>query len=372
MWRLLKIMKEIRKKIDNIDTQLADLLDKRADLVREIGKMKKDSGEPVFAPGREKKIIEKILTASETERGLPAHAKINIFSEIMAACRALQKELRISFLGPEATFTHQAAVQQFSDYCIYLPASTIRGVFREVENKRADYGVVPVENSSEGIVSHTLDMFFDSECKICAEMLMKISHNLLSKEKDLSDIKTVYSKDQALAQCSIWLEEHLPGASYVEVSSTAEAAKKAASEKNAAAIASIAAKDVYGLQLLEENIEDASENITRFFVIGRDYTPPSGDDKTSIMFSIKDRVGALHDMLAPFRKNSINLTKIESRPSKIKAWEYLFFIDMQGHIEEEKVKKAVNSLEKDSVFLKVLGSYPLAKSLSGENPQKNQ
>ncbi len=363
-------MKEIRKKIDDLDIKLADLLDIRADLVREIGKLKKDSGEPIFAPGREKKIIDKIVSAADTENGLPARAKIKIFSEIMAASRALQKELKISFLGPEATFTHQAAVQQFSDYCSYVPASTIRGVFREVANTRADYGVVPVENSSEGIVSHTLDMFFDSDCKICAEMLMKISHNLLSKEKGLKEIKKVYSKDQALSQCSMWLEENLPNASYIEVSSTAEAAKKAASEKNTAAIASLAAKDVYGLEVLEKNIEDAAKNITRFFVIGRDFTPPSGDDKTSIMLSIKDRVGALHDMLVPFRKNSINLTKIESRPSKIKAWEYLFFIDMQGHIEEENVKKAINTLEKDSVFLKVLGSYPAARSLPGEIPKK--
>ncbi|MGM0568294.1 MAG: prephenate dehydratase [Elusimicrobiota bacterium] len=356
-------MKDLRAKIDQVDKKINKLLDERASIVREIGKIKKEKGKTVFSPDREKKIIEKIIETGKSKGALPVESKIRIFNEIIAASRALQKKLKISFLGPEATYTHLAAVKQFSRYCRYIPSSSIPGVFRDVEKRRVDYGVVPVENSTEGIVSHTLDMFLDSDCKICAELLMNISHSLLSKSDRKEDIKTIYSHPQALAQSSMWLEENMPGAEYVEVSSTATAAKRAVSEKKSAAIASLMAADIYKLNIIETGIENASSNVTRFFVIGKDSPPASGDDKTSVMFSIKDRVGALHDMLVPFKKNSINLTKIESRPSKMKAWEYVFFIDMEGHIKNEKIKKAVEKLQKDCVFLKVLGSYPAAGNM---------
>lgn len=361
-------MKEIRQKIDNIDSKINELLDQRAELVREIGRIKQQKSKPVFDPHREKEIIEDIISKSrDNKSSFPVEAKVNIFREIIAASRALQKELTISFLGPEATFTHLAATRQFSDLCRYTPAASIPQVFREVEKNRVDYGVVPIENSTEGIVSHTLDMFFNSDCKICAELLMEISHSLLSKEKEISKIKKVYSHPQALSQCKMWLEENIPQAQYVEVSSTARAAKNACSEKNSAAIASSMAAKMYDLNILSERIEDIKENITRFFIIGKEITRFSRDSKTSIMFSIKDRVGALHDMLVPFKSHSINLTKIESRPSKMKAWEYVFFVDFEGHIEDATVKTALKELQSGCVFLNVLGSYPAAKKLNRRN-----
>ncbi|MFW6134741.1 MAG: prephenate dehydratase [Elusimicrobiota bacterium] len=356
-------MKEIRKKIDQIDTQISSLLDERAKLVKQIGIKKQKDNEPVFAPHREKKIIERLSGESDNEEGFPVQAKMNIFSEIFAASRSMQEKLTVTYLGPEATYTHLAATRQFSDYCNYSPSSSIAQVFREVEKQRANYGVVPVENSTEGIVSHTLDMFIDSDCKICAELLMEISHNLVSKEKELSKIRTVYSHPQALSQCGIWLEENLPHADYIEVSSTSKAALKAANKKGTAAISSSMAAKLYDLNILAERIENYKENVTRFFVIGNEITKPSGEDKTTIMFSIKDRVGALHDILVPFKKNNINLTKIESRPSRMKAWEYIFFVDFEGHISEQVVNKALDELKGNCVFIKVLGSYPKARKL---------
>ncbi len=355
-------MDEIRKKIDKIDSKINELLDERADLVKEIGIMKQQEKEQVFAPHRENEVIESIISKSR-EGSFPVEAKINVFREIIAASRILQKELKISFLGPEATFTHLAATKQFSNLCKYSSASSISQVFREVEKDRADYGVVPIENSTEGIVTHTLDMFFDSDCKICAELLMEISHNLLSTENDISNIKKVYSHPQALAQCEMWLEENLPQVQLIEVSSTAKAAKNALKEKKSAAIASSMAAKIYDLKILAEKIEDIRENITRFFVIGKEIVKHSRDSKTTVMFSIKDRVGALHDMLIPFKNHSINLTKIESRPSKIKAWQYVFFIDFSGHIENEGIKAALKELKNNCIFLKVLGSYPAAMKL---------
>ncbi|MFC2060922.1 prephenate dehydratase [Elusimicrobiota bacterium] len=357
-------MKEIRKKIDEIDTKINELLDSRAKLARDIGRKKEETNKPVFSPSREKEILNKIiLNSKSSKQGFPVEAKMNIFNEIFAASRSLQKELSISYLGPEATFTHLAAVRQFSAGSKYISVSSISQVFREVEKRRADYGVVPIENSTEGIVTHTLDMFMNSDCKICAEMLMEISHYLLSKEEDLSDVDKIYSHPQALAQCGMWLEENVPHIQVIEVSSTALAAKNACIEKGAAAIASSMAAKEYELNILEKRIEDISENITRFLVIGNEIAEASSEDKTTIMFSIKDRVGALHDMLVPFKKHSLNLTKIESRPSRAKAWEYVFVIDFKGHIDDDDAKAAVSELEKDCVFLKVLGSYPIAKKL---------
>jgi chorismate mutase/prephenate dehydratase len=353
-------MKEIRKKIDEIDAKINSLLDERARLAKKIGKIKEQKKEPVFAPQRERKILDSIISKSREQNIFPLNSKINIFNEIFAASRALQKQLTISYLGPEATFTHLAATRQFSEQCNYSPASSIAQVFREVDKQRADYGVVPIENSTEGIISHTLDMFMDSDCRICAELLMEISHCLLSKETDISNIEKVYSHPQALAQCGLWLEENLPRAQYFEVSSTALAAKKAQQEKHSAAIASRMAAKIYGLNILTRRIEDIGENITRFFVISKDIPKPSSNDKTTIMFSLKDRVGALHDTLIPFKKHAINLTKIESRPSRMRAWEYIFFVDFEGHVRDRKVKTALKDLEQGCTFVKVLGSYPAA------------
>ncbi len=353
-------MKELRKKIDSIDKKISRMLDERAHLVREIGRKKEGTKTPVYVPDREREIIEKLK--SETgNKGFPVEAKINIFNEIFAASRSLQRKLTISYLGPEATFTHLAAVKKFSDHCNYTSAISISRVFRDVEKKRSDYGVVPVENSTEGIVSHTLDMFVDSDCKICSEIIMEISHYLISANKDKKNIKKIYSKDQAFAQCRKWLEENFPGVEMIEVSSTAKAAGMAKKEKDSAAIASHIAAKEYRLNIIAEKIEDITENVTRFFIIGRNTPGETGCDKTTIMFSVKDRVGVLHDMLVPFKKHKLNLTKIESRPSRTKAWEYLFFVDFMGHINEKKVQSALKELQESCMFLKVLGSYPVAQ-----------
>jgi len=352
-------MKEQRKKIDSLDRKISSLLDERAALVRKIGDIKKSGNTEVFVPSREREIINNILSVS-SEDGYPPESKISIFSEIFAASRALQKKLRISYLGPEATFTHLAAEKKFSRACEYAPALSISQVFRDVEKGRSDYGVVPVENSTEGAVSYTLDMFISSSCRICAEMLMEVSHSLLSKAERLDSVKTVYSHPQAIAQCRIWLEENLEGVKYVEVSSTAKAARMASEDETSAAIASVMAAELYGLGTLAEKIEDAVENITRFFVISKNIPESSGRDKTTIMFSVKDRVGVLHDMLLPFKKKNLNMTKIESRPSRAKAWEYVFFIDFLGHVSDPGVREVLEELQKDCAFLKVVGSYPAA------------
>ena len=356
-------MKDIRKKIDDIDDAILDLLDKRADHVRRIGQIKIENSRGVYAPHREKEIVERIKKSHAGDsKGFPLDAKLSIFREVIAASRVLQKKLTICYLGPDATFTHQAASSHFSSHCDYTPAQSIAQVFRAVEKGRADFGVVPIENSTEGVVNHTLDMFFDSECKIWAELLMDVSHYLISAEKDISSVKKIYSHPMAFPQCALWIEENLPTAQLIEVSSTSKAAESAKNDKNAAAIASYKAAEIYGLDIIAEKIEDMKENITRFFIIGRDFPEPSEDSKTTIMFSIKDRVGVLHDMLEPFKKYSINMTKIESRPSRTKVWQYVFFIDFAGHIAEDRVKHALEELDKDCVFLKVLGSYAAASN----------
>jgi chorismate mutase/prephenate dehydratase len=278
----------------------------------------------------------------------------------MSSSLSLEKKLKIAFLGPVATFTHQAALKRFGSQVSYLSCSSISEVFIEVEKGNADYGVVPIENSIEGAVNHTLDMFMDSDLKICSQVILNISHNLLSTDP-LTKVKKVYSNPMVFPQCRIWLQKNLPNAQLIEVPSTTRASQIAAKEKNSAAIASALAAKIYGLNIVARGIEDSPHNITRFFVIGKDEVPPTVKDKTSLMFSILDRVGALHEMLASFRKHGVNLSKIESRPSKRKAWDYYFFVDLVGHREEPKVKKALAELEDKCKFLKILGSYPVGE-----------
>ena len=265
--------------------------------------------------------------------------------------------MKVSFQGERGAYSESAALSFFGPSIELKPCRELSEVFKSVEGGEADYGVVPIENSTEGVVSYTLDMFLDSDLKICAEIIQEIAHHLLGRGK-LKDIKKVYSHPQAIAQCRVWLEEHMSTVKICETESTAKAAQLAAEEEGAAAIASEVAAGLYGLNILAAHIEDSPHNYTRFLVIGRNYAERSGDDKTSILFSIKDRVGALYDMLAPFRVHGINLTKIESRPTKRKAWEYVFFVDFEGHKDDEKVKKALNELSERCLFLKILGSYP--------------
>ncbi len=351
-------IEDLRNKIDGIDIELLGLMNERARLAEKIGEIKKKKKLKIYDPHRESELVNKLL--AENAGPLPGEDVRGIFREIISACLALQEPLRIAYFGPEATFTHLAAMEKFGGGAEYNPVKSIGDVFLEVEKGRSGFGVVPVENSIEGMVSHTLDMFADSELKICSEIMLPVSHHLLSRSP-LDEIKTVYSHPQAFAQCRAWLESNIPGCELRDAASTAAAARLAASEASAAAIASRAASELYSLPVAAADIEDASSNLTRFLVISRDEAPGTGNDKTSVMFSIKDRIGALYDMLKSFKKHDINLTKIESRPSKKKAWDYFFFVDMKGHAEDENVAAALAELEKECVFFKVLGSYPEAE-----------
>jgi chorismate mutase/prephenate dehydratase len=268
-----------------------------------------------------------------------------------------QQELRIAYLGPAATFSHQAAIKKFASSTKYIPCESIKDVFLEVERETANFGVVPIENSIEGAINYTLDMFVDSDLKICSQILLNISHNLLSKFPKES-INKIYSNPQVFGQCRSWLENNLSKAELIDVTSTTKAAQIASKEKGSASIGSLLAAKEYGLKIIAKAIEDNPHNITRFLVIGKTSAAPTKNDKTSIMFSIKDSIGALHDMLVPFKKYKINLTKIESRPSKKKTWDYYFFVDLKGHINDPKINKALKELEDKCKFLKVLGSYP--------------
>lgn len=348
-------IEKLREEIDEVDSKLVALLNKRAEKVLQICTFKEKEGKSYYSPGREKIVIERLLKLSKGP--LPEKHLQEIIRMILHSFLALQRKLKIVYFGPPATFTHIAAIRNFGPGAEYIPAKNISEIFSLVEKNKVDYGVVPVENSTEGMVSHTLDMFIDSDLKIYNEIIFEVAHHLLGKGK-LADVKKIYSHPQAIAQCRIWLEEHLPSAVICETESTAKAAEIIAQEEDACAIASEVAAALYGLGIIEEHIEDSSHNYTRFLVIGREYAERSGEDKTSILFSIKDRVGALHDMLVSFRKYGLNLTKIESRPSKKKAWEYVFFVDFMGHKDDEDVRKALFELEEECFFLKILGSYP--------------
>jgi chorismate mutase / prephenate dehydratase len=345
---------ENRHKIDEIDRKIIELLNKRAEATLEIRKIKKRLKENIYSPDREKEIYGNI---SKKNKGpLSANSLRAIYREIMSGSLSLEETVKVAYLGPPLTFTHMAALSKFGRSVDYVDCDGIG-----VEKERAGYGVVPVENSIEGAVNYTFDMFVNSDLKICSEIYLEISHNLLGKVKSFRDIKKVYSHPQVFAQCRMWIEKNIPRAELVEVSSTSKAAELSARKKNTACIASLPAAERYGLRAIANSIEDTAHNVTRFLVIAADSAGPTGDDKTSIMFSVKDKVGALHDILVPFKRNSINLTKIESRPSRLRAWEYYFFVDLEGHYRDKKVKKALAELEKGCTYIKVLGSYPVGK-----------
>lgn len=351
-------LKNLRQKIDAIDKKIIQLLNMRARVTLDVSKVKRKSGQSIYSPDREREVLRKI--AAINKGPLAPLALEAIYREVMSCSLSLDKPLKIAYLGPEATFTHLAALKRFGSQVEYVACHSITDVFVDVEKGAADYGVVPIENSIEGAVSHTLDMFMDSDLKICAQIILDVAHNLLANCTK-SSIKRVYSIFQVFGQCRIWLQENLPNVDKIEVSSTTRAAQIAAKEKFSACIASTLAARVYKLKILVSGIEDSPHNITRFLVIGKTDVPQTAYDKTSIMFSIKDRVGALHDMLLPFKKYKINLTKIESRPSKRKAWDYYFFMDLEGHKDEPRVKRAILELENKCNFLKVLGSYPVGE-----------
>jgi chorismate mutase / prephenate dehydratase len=348
---------EHRKIIDQLDAKIIRLLNERTTHALEIGAIKLRAGQEIYAPHRELKVLERVCRLNKgpiTRESLRA-----IYREVMSSALSLQKIMTVAYFGPPATFTHLAAIRRFGSSLLYSPQKTIGDVFAEVSKNRADYGVVPVENSTEGVVTHTLDMFVDSELKIVAQIILPIQHCLIGRCRK-AEIRKLYSHPQALAQCRRWLQDHLPAVEIIETSSTTRAAELAARQRYGAAIASSLAAERYRLRILECDIQDNAANATRFLVLGRQCSPPTANDRTSLIISLTDAVGALHRALEPFRRYRINMTKIESRPSKRKVWEYFFFIDCDGHMEDPRVAKAIAQLEQHCSFVKVLGSYPNA------------
>ncbi|MBI4432487.1 MAG: prephenate dehydratase [Candidatus Omnitrophica bacterium] len=355
-------VEQLRKDIDSLDLKILALLNSRALACQKIGQIKAKEGQGVYAADREKEVLDRLKAANKgpiTPQAIEA-----IYREIMSGSIHLEKPVSIAYLGPAFTYTHQAAQKKFGASVDYFPCTNISDVFAEVERGRCDYGVVPVENSTEGAINYTLDMFIDSGLKICAELYLSISHHLLSNASSIKKINQVYSNPQAFAQCRLWLESNLPGARLMPTTSTADAARYVAEhtqfKNETACIASILAAKEYRLNVLAKSIEDSANNTTRFIVISRAESKPTQNDRTSIVFEVKDRVGALHDILVPFQEARINLTKIESRPSKKKAWSYYFFVDFEGHNQEPRIQKALDVLQASCTFLKVLGSYPRA------------
>jgi chorismate mutase / prephenate dehydratase len=353
---------EIRKQIDSVDERIQSLLNERAGLAKKVGLSKNAEGRTVdfYRPEREAQVLRAVL---ERNKGpLRNEEVVRLFREIMSACLAQQEPLKIAFLGPEGTFSQQAVFKHFGHSVRALPLGTINEVFHEVHAGNADFGVVPIENSTEGTVNNTLDMFITSPLKICGEIELRIQQHLMGKVQDLSKVKRICSHQQSLAQCRSWLDENLPGVERIPVSSNAEGARRARDEVGTAAIAGQAAAEVYGLSIIVSNIEDQADNTTRFFVVGRKLFNPSGNDRTTLMVSAgdTDSPGALHRLLEPFARRSISLTRIESRPSKRKKWDYVFFIDAEGHVESEPLKSALHDLKDQASLFRILGSYPRA------------
>lgn len=346
---------EHREAIDKLDAKIVRLLNDRTRHVLAIGDIKTKAGQEIYAPHRERTVFERVCKHNDgpiTNEQLRA-----IYREIMSSALALEKTMTIAYFGPEATFTHQAAIKRFGSSLKYSAQRTIPDVFNEVAKRTADYGVVPVENSTEGVVTHTLDMFVDSELKVVSQIVLRVQQCLMSNSPQ-AKIRKLYVHPQSLAQCRGWIQAHYPHAEIVETSSNARSAELAAGEKYSAAIAGALAAEKYGLNLLAEDIQDNAANATRFLVLGRQCSPPTGNDRTSLMISVADKAGALHEALSAFRQQKINMTKIESRPSKRKAWEYFFFIDCTGHYQDAKVAKAIKLLGEHCNFVKILGSYP--------------
>ncbi|HDZ15746.1 hypothetical protein LCGC14_1276940 [marine sediment metagenome] len=354
-------LSQIRQQIDSIDQQIHDLLNQRASMAQEVARIKTASGEQVdfYRPEREAMVLRSVI---ERNTGpLSDHEAARLFREIMSACLAAEKPLTVAYLGPEGSFTQAAAQKHFGGSVELLSVSTIANVFRAVETESACYGVVPVENSTEGVVSHTLDRFISSSLKINGEVTLPIHHHLLGNADSYKEVKQVYAHPQALAQCRQWLGDQIPDAQLIPVTSNSEAAKRVAEmPTDCAAIAASNAAQIYGLKVLVDNIEDESANTTRFLIIGNQDVGPSGVDKTALLVATKNKPGALHTILKPLADSGISMTRIESRPSRKGIWEYVFFIDIDGHISEPKVAESLALLEQESSMFRILGAYPKA------------
>src|ERR1043165_320416 len=344
---------KLRQEIDALDDELAKLLDRRAGIAGEIGKRKQG---PAYRPEREAEILRRV-----SSKVLPKERLLAVFREIISACRGLEEAIRVSYLGPEGTFSEQAVRKHFGAAVEALATASVDEAFRRCESGAAQFAVVPVENSSEGAVGRTLDLLLATPLKICAEIELRVQQNLLAKG-ELKKVKRIYSHAQSLAQCQGWLAQNLPQAERVPVASNAEAARLAAAEEGAAAIAGEAAAERYGLKILARSIEDAADNTTRFLVLGKIEPAPTGRDRTSLVLSAENKPGAVHALLTPLAEHRVSMSRIESRPSRAKSgmWEYVFFIDVEGHQKDPAVSRALAALREKAPLLKVLGSYPAA------------
>jgi chorismate mutase / prephenate dehydratase len=355
-----------RDAIDVLDREILARLNERAMHARAIGTLKAGSGNPAYRPDREAQVLAK---ACEHNGGpLSDAAVIGVFRQVMSACLALEQRLRIAYLGPAGTFSHAAVGRHFGQFVDALPCATIDEIFRAGEAGQADYGVVPVENSTEGAVGRTLDLMYTTELSICGEIKLRVQQNLLSNTPAIERIVRIYSHAQSLAQCAQWLARHAPRAERIPVSSNAEAARLAAREENAAAIAGEIAGSIYGVSVLARHIEDEPNNTTRFWVLGRQAVPPSGHDETSLVMSAANRPGAMHALLEPLARHGVSMTRIESRPARTGLWEYLFYVDLLGHREDPAVAAALAELSGKAPFLKLLGSYPADRAVSERSP----
>ncbi len=355
----LSDLSDLRTHINAVDDELLRLLNERARLVSQVGELKAKQDSAFYVPSREQAVLERLLASNPGP--FPNESIRPVFKEVMSACRSLEQGLRIAFLGPEGTFTHMAMKYQFGLSAWGLPVGSIAAVFAEVQKGAADFGVVPIENSTDGAVTHTLDTFLDSDLKISAEIVLEVAQCLLVRAGlDLPGIERVYSHPQGLGQCRKWLEANLPKATQVEASSTAEAARLAKEDPSGAAVASELAADLFDLAILRQRIQDLAENATRFLVLGKVQAEPTGRDKTSLLLTAKDGPGILLRILQPFSDAGLNLTKIESRPGRRKAWQNVFFMDVEGHQQDAAMGKALDALRPLCEAVKVLGSYPRA------------
>jgi chorismate mutase/prephenate dehydratase len=352
-------LQDLRRQIDAIDSELLELLSARARLVQEVGESKARTATHFFTPERERQIFERLV--AQNPGPLPATAIRAVFREIISGTRALEAPITVAYLGPAGTFSHRAARDKFGTSSTHLNRDTIPDVFAAVERGDAQYGVVPVENSTEGVVPYTLDLFSQTRLKVCAEVFVPVVHHLATRAESLGEVKRLYAHPQSLAQSRQWLREHLPRVEVIEVTSNSRSAQMAAVDSESAAICTDIASEIYGVPLAASHIEDSPHNRTRFLVIGENEPQPSGKDKTSIFFSVQHRAGALMRAMAAFDAHDINLTMIESRPTKQMPWEYVFFIDFQGHVKEDRIARALKHLNEQSMFVTVLGSYPEAE-----------
>ena len=353
----------LRQKIEAVDGQILGLLNERAEIVLEVGKVKSEIKMESYDPQREEEILRRLIL--QNSGPFPPEGISPVFGEIISACRSLEVQLTVAYLGPPATHTHLACLEHFGSCIQSLPQESIQDVFEAVEKAKASYGMVPVENSTEGVVNRTLDVLIESEVKICGEVLIRISHDLLSRSGRAEDIEKIFSHPQALEQCRKWLRKTFPHVPLVETVSTAKAAQFAAEDPKAAAIANSFAARLYGLKAIESQIEDYLNNYTRFLILSRENSKRTGRDKTSILLSIPHTPGSLYQVLRPFSAKRINLTKIESRPVKGRSWEYVFFLDFEGHITDARIIETMAELKENVLFLKFLGSYPRSPEREG-------